>query len=845
MGEFLRRIQYLLNRRKLQRELENDMEFHREMMSAESRNDFGNPVVLRERAGEAWGWSWLDRLFQDLRFGARMLKNSPALTLTAVAVLALGIGVNVTAFNIADAMFFKPLPVRDPQSLVRFTAQSPTSYSTEVAYPAVMFYGRNSQAISAVLAQTQTNLTLAGDTNENVRAGLVTGNYFSELGASAAYGRLFNPKIDEAPNAPAVAVLGYQFWQRRFGSDAGIVGQTIRLNQLPVTVIGVAGFDFSGLDPERGEEAEVWLVISKLPYLVPETKLLTSFDAYDSGVHMWGRLKPGITQKYAEAALEPLAQELVRQHPGVLPAGLKLIAGPGGYAATIDRAGQGTLPLLGLIATLVFLILAAACGNLGNLLLGHAVSREHEISIRLALGATRARILRQLMTESMLLASLGTAVGLVLSWVTSRALFMTLGGPGNVNLSPDWRTILFAVAAGVLSCALFGLSPARQASRQTHRQSRARTIFMTAQVAASCVLLVVGALLVRAVHSALTADPGFDYAHVITVDPQLYEHGYTPERARQYLDELQTRAAQIPGVEAATVTSMPPLGNRRTMGPVPGLSLTLYTSPTAPGYFKTMSIPLLRGRDFRPDDRSVAIVSDNLARQMWPGKDPLQQTYYEGYGGKDWTIVGVAGNARTVSLRDGNAAEMYIPIPESKVTTSILLTKTSVPPEQLASVLGGVARSIDPALSPEVRPLHLAYEDKVGSSQQMAVIASGMGLLALLLAVVGLYGVVAHNLAQSTREIGIRIALGAPPARLVRSVVSRFFAPLGFALGLGLVLAAALSMILRSELYGISNFDVLSYVAAVAILSGIGGLAALIPARRALRVNPIEALRSE
>jgi predicted permease len=449
------------------------------------------------------------------------------------------------------------------------------------------------------------------------------------------------------------------------------------------------------------------------------------------------------------------------------------------------------------------------------------------------------------MTESMLLASLGTAVGLVLSWVASRALFMSLGGPENLNLSPDWRTILFAVTAGVLSCALFGLSPARQAARQTHRKSRARTIFMTAQVAASCILLVVGALLVRAVHSALTADPGFDYSHVITVDPQLYEHGYTPERARQYFDELQVRAGQIPGVEAATVTSMPPLGNRRTMGPVPGLALRLYTSPTAPGYFKTMGIPLLRGRDFRPDDGNVAIVSDNLARQMWPGKDPLQQTYYKDYGGKDWTIVGVAGSARTVSLRDGNAAEMYIPIPESKVSTSVLLAKTSVPPEQLASVLGGVARSIDPALSPEVRPLHLAYEDKVGSSRQMAVIASGMGLLALLLAVVGLYGVVAYNVAQSTREIGIRIALGAPPAGVVRSVVSRFFAPLGFALGLGLALAAGLSMILRSELYGISNFDVVSYLAAVALLTGSGALAALVPARRALRVDPVEALRAE
>ncbi|HLW53923.1 MAG TPA: ABC transporter permease [Candidatus Angelobacter sp.] len=259
MREFFRRIHYLLNRRQLERDLQHDMEVHREMMSAESRKDFGNSSLLREQSRDAWGWRWLDRLFQDLRFGTRMLRRSPAFSLTAVAVLALGIGVNVTAFNIADVMFFKPLPVRDPHSWVRFGFESPASSSTSVPYPAVMFYSENSSALSSVLAQTSTTITLSGVTNETLQAGVVSVEYFRELGASAAYGRLFDPKSDNAPDAPAVVVLGYRYWANHFGSDASVIGRTIRLNQRPATVIGVTAYDFTGLDPEHGEQDDVWL----------------------------------------------------------------------------------------------------------------------------------------------------------------------------------------------------------------------------------------------------------------------------------------------------------------------------------------------------------------------------------------------------------------------------------------------------------------------------------------------------------------------------------------------------------------------------------------------------------
>ena len=324
MGEIFRRIHYLLNRRKLERELQNDIEFHREMLSGESRKEFGNASLMRERSRETWGWGWVDRLMQDLRFGSRLLKKSPGLAFTAITVLALGIGVNVTAFNLVDVMFFKPLHVRDPHSLVRFNAISPMSSSNLVSYPAMAFYGQ-SAALSAVLAHTSTRVTFTEETNQEIRASLITANYFNELGSSAAYGRLFDAKTDDQPDAPPVVVLGYNFWQQQFGGDPSAVGRTIRINQHPATIIGVVPFTFIGLDPEHGETDEVWLMVSRFAYFVPDAKLLTEFDDGASGMHMFARLKPGVTRQAAAAALEPLSQELVRQHPDKLPKGYTLV----------------------------------------------------------------------------------------------------------------------------------------------------------------------------------------------------------------------------------------------------------------------------------------------------------------------------------------------------------------------------------------------------------------------------------------------------------------------------------------------------------------------------------------
>ncbi|HEX3587360.1 MAG TPA: FtsX-like permease family protein [Candidatus Angelobacter sp.] len=556
---------------------------------------------------------------------------------------------------------------------------------------------------------------------------------------------------------------------------------------------------------------------------------------------MWGRLKTGVTMKMAEQALLPLAQELAHEHPDVIHKDEHLKAAPGAYAANL---GVDDLPLFGLLSALVLLILATACGNLGNLLLGRAITREREIATRLALGATQGRVIRQLLTESLLLAAIGSAIGLLLSWLASRALVVGLGGPGNFDYAPDWRTILFAFGAGTLACLLAGLPPARQLARQKHHASRARTAFMALQVVASCVLLVVSALLVRAMQIALNTDPGFDYAHTITVDPALYAHAFELPAAKEYLEKMKERISHVPGVESVSLVLNPPMGNRasiqRLHGPV---QFDVYINQVRPDFFRTLGVPLLRGRDFTKDDHDVVVVSESYARRIWPGKDALQQKYE--LGKEKLAVIGIASNAHSVGMRNGQSAEMYMPIKDEYLNQAVVLLRTSRRPGDIAGTVADVARSVDSLLSPQVLTVKEAFQEKVGFSGKIAIMISGMGTLALLLAIIGLYGVVSYNVSQKTREIGIRMALGATRFDVVHSILTRFIVPLSLALAAGLGLAAAASMVLRTELYGLSNFDPLSYFSAAVLLAGVGGLAAILPARRALKVDPMEALRCE
>jgi predicted permease len=448
------------------------------------------------------------------------------------------------------------------------------------------------------------------------------------------------------------------------------------------------------------------------------------------------------------------------------------------------------------------------------------------------------------MTENLLLALLGSGGGLLLCWWIARPLIVWLGGPAHLDLAPDWRTILFAFAMGGLACILFGLSPARHATAPAKRKSRTRTIFMATQITASCVLLVLSGLLVRALHRASNVDPGFDYAHIITIDPQLYAHGYTTTRSVEYMQEMRARMEQLPGVDSAALAAVTPLGNHVRMMPARGeIKVNIHMNEISPRYFKAMGIAMLRGRDFTAQDRNVIIVSESAARNLWPGKDPMQQTWKD--GDRQFGVIGVAGNASSTGLRNGDDAQIYMPLAAESTSTTTMLVRTSQAPEDVLSNVSHVARTIDPALGPNIQLLKATLAEKLSDSQRIASIVGGMGALALALAIVGLYGVVAYTVSQRTKEIGIRIALGAGSAGIVRNMISNFVRPLSIALATGLALAALLSAILRQYLYGLSNLDPLSYLAAITLLAIVGSVAALLPARRALHVDPMEALRCE
>jgi predicted permease len=449
-----------------------------------------------------------------------------------------------------------------------------------------------------------------------------------------------------------------------------------------------------------------------------------------------------------------------------------------------------------------------------------------------------------LVISALLLALAGTAAGLLASWNLSRIVVIWVGGPGNISFTPDWRTIACSFVMGLVACVIFGLPSARKLARQVHRASRARNFFIAAQVTASCVLLIISALLVRALNRAVSSDPGFDYRQTLTVDPALYSHAYKASVAANYLHEAEDRIQRLPGVDSTALVLNPPFGHRASVQPIRGQnSFNAYINQVGEQYFRVMGIPLLQGRVFNKNDHNVAMVSEAFARKVWPGRDPLRQVHK--LGQQQLAVIGVVGNAHSVGFRDGNSAELYLPADDQYISEAIVLVKTTRLPEDISGLIAQVTREIDPVISPDVQMVKDSFKERVGMSGKITGVISGMGGLALSLAVIGLLGVVAYNVSQHTREIGIRIALGATPVRVVQSVVAGFVLPFGIATAVGVVMAAGVSVVLRTELFGVSNLDPLSYLAAVLLLSGTASVAVLIPARRALKVDPIEALRCE
>jgi predicted permease len=844
MTEMLRRLHYLLTHRRRERELEDELAFHREMADARSGRPTGDEVRIREQARDAWGWLWVDQSWQDLKYASRTLRRSPGFTLAAVLMLAVGIGVNVAAFGFFNLIALKPLPVTDPDSLLRFERQGPKAYASDLAYPHMAFLAEHARTVSAVLATAQTRLALERG-ERPIHVHFVTPNYFAELGAGTEAGRLITQSDADRAAAPVI-VLSHAFWTRRFGGSPKVLGTTLRVNGKPATIVGIAAAGFSGLTMST---PDVWATLTQQPYFVEGSRLLEDISAETSGVKMWARIPAGVTPDAVEQEFAALTARLRQQHPEHIWEGETLPSSPGGYARIGKGSSRGTgappsdnaATVMALGGTLVLLIFCVACANLGGLLLARGIARERELSIRVAVGAGAGRLVRQLFTESLLLGLIGAAAGTVLSYALLRVAMTMADAPSWIDVRPDTRVLLYAVGLGVLSALCFGLAPASQVVRRRQRTQRLRQSLVAVQVAASAILLIVSGLLLRAVEETATSSPGFEYEQVAVLAPNLHEYGFSDGVAQAYHETLVARLRALPQVASVGLATVPPLGGITSVAHVErnGAIIDVHINRVDPDYLKTLRIPILRGRGFTRSDAQSVIVSESLALRYWPGEDPLGQQY------DDHTVIGVAGSARTVALQDSEAVEAYYPLRTEDMPLAVALARSTGDPASLADGVSRIAAGVDAKVYADVRLLRTAFHDRVQQARLAAMAVAGLGASALALACIGIVGLVAYTVSQRTREIGIRMALGASARDVLSVVLRQLRRPVSAGLAGGILGAAGLSQFMRRELYGVSHLDPVAYLAATGFFVVVVTVAALMPARRALQVDPLVALKTE
>jgi predicted permease len=630
--------------------------------------------------------------------------------------------------------------------------------------------------------------------------------------------------------------LSFRLWQRKFNGDASIVGKAVRLGGKPATVIGVASEAFATLGTD---DPDLWLPLLQHSYFVEGSKSLTD-PKFDGTILMWGRLAPGVSTSMAKQEMLSLTNQLRRLYPTEIWDREYIAVTPGAHFLSLED-GRPVLPLVGL---LVLLILAIACANLGGLLMARGAGRQREIQLRFDLGARNLRIFRQLLTENLLLGLLGSIGAIPLSYCVLRLALVYSNAPSWMSAMPDWRVLLFTAAMGFVAALVFGLLPTLQLVRRKQNRSLWHQLVVCTQVGASSVLLILAGLLVRATLHTLYSDPGFDYEQVLSIDPGMSEHGFVPSSAKAYLDQLQNRLQSAPGVISVSMARNPPLVNRDVM--ITGISvggrrIMIYPNWVGPQFFQTMHIPLLRGRYFRAGENNAVILSESLARKRWPTEDPIGKQWKNG---KD-LVVGIVGNTRAMELNNSDATEIYYPPNDDVLPDMSVLVRTAGDPNTLSPTIKSIATGIDPGLFPTLIPLTAGFRKNVSQVEQIATIVSLLGSIAIFLAVVGLLGLVSYSMSQRTKEIAIRLALGANRIEIITAVLRQFAWPVLIGLVAGVAITAGLSQILRRALYGISGLDPLSYMGAMAILIAILVLAASLPIRRAFQLDVARILHSD
>lgn len=823
MGELWRRLWFLLNRARFERELREEMEAHRDTI-ANGDAPFGNSLRLRDEAVDVWGWRWLDRLMQDLRFGARLLWRAPGFTLTAVAVLALGVGVNLAAFQVFDRLALSPRPVRDAHTLVNLYRRSPDSTTTTFSYPAFDFYRRQATRLSGAMALVSAEVTVGDDGTRHVPAGFVTGNYFVETGATPVAGRLLDPG-DERPDAEAIVAISEDLWRTALAADGAAVGRPIRVNGRPFTVVGIVPRTFVGVT-ERS--TSVWIPITQHGAAFPGSTLLEDWTG--GAVQFYGRVPSGDVPA-AEAELRVAAAALRQLRPRDVWKDEWLEIRDAGRMLSLEQVA----PAFALVGALVGLVLVSACMNLGLLVLARTLVRDREFALRLSVGATRGRLVRQLLTEHLLLGTLGAAAGCLVAVQASPVIFSVTGTPAGLQPAFNVRTLLAAVSLAVVSSVVFGFAPVWQTVRPAPgRRFRMRSVLLAAQVAAATALLIVSGLLVRGVTRIVRVPLGFDYRHTLVADPDLVSHGASAESASAYWGRVEARLRRIGAVRNVAVSTLPPLGNRVTSNS----EGTVFHDVT-PEYFDTLRIGLVSGRIFARDERGVVVVSESLAGRRWPDEDPLGKLH-DGN-----TVVGVVDDAHTVRISDGRATECYRPIQPNDMPGAVLVVRVEGSPRLASTGIRSIMQDEDARLMPQLEVLEDALAAKLTGSRQAAQLVSLLGACALLLAVTGLGGMVAFTVSQRRREIGVRLALGARPTHVLRAVIGQFSLPLVVGAAAGSALATVAGTVLAAELYGVNGLDPAAHLGAFVLFGVVTSLAAVPSLRRAVRVDPVETLRHE
>ena len=820
----------------------------------------------------------MESLRQDVRYGLRLLAARPAFTAVAVVTLALGVGANTAIFSYVNSLFLRPLPYPQAASLVRLRGldakrQQPTVFS----YANYRDLRDRSQSLKGLAAHQYTAASLnAGAGPQTVEGELVTGNYFSVLGASAARGRALDETDDRAPGAHPVVVVSHKFWRTALGADPAAVGRTVHLNGHAFAVVGVMPETFRG--SYEAFDADFWAPMMMHEQVRPRGLAL------DSRGWGWlqgtGRLREGVTLAQAQDELSRLAADLEREYPRAnRGTGFRLHPA----SALPEEHRKGLTGVLAFFTAVVSLVLLMACANIASVLLSRMASRRREIAVRQSLGATRARLVRQWLTESVLLGLLGGAAGLLLATWLADAL-LALVPPDFRGFAPsarlDWRVLAFAFGVSVLTGLLCGLFPALRAGRAdiigvlkdesttsaggTHR-SRLQQLFVVAQVAVSLVVLVTAGLLLRTLAASESFNPGFDTENLLLARIELRQHGYKEDRGREFYRQLTERLKSLPGAEGVTFATVVPLGpDRESQGfripgrapeasdDAPNGTLSIASNAVGPDYFGVMGIPLVAGRGFderesQPGARPAVVINETMAKKFWPGGDAVGRTLIApGDTTVEAEIVGVARDIKYYALGEEPRPYVYASAGMIYSPSAIMHVRAAGDPRRLSRAVRKEVEAVDGNVAvSEMATFAELRRVPLFAQRAMASVSGLFGLLALLLTSVGIYGQMAYSVAERTREIGIRLALGARRADIFRLVVRQGLLLAAAGIAAGLAASFALTRLLRGVLFGVGASDPATLASVSLLLAAVAFLACYLPARRATRVDPMVALRYE